>query len=59
MLMEGPEGNTNNNEAGLSIEQARTECDQDHEYVLPSAHTVGHGMQINTRYLFRNISKLV
>ena len=51
--MEGPEGNTNNTEVALSIEQAPTKCDdQDHEYVLPSAHTVGDGMQLNPKFLF-------
>lgn len=39
--MEGLESNTTSNEAALSIDQAQSKCDQDHEYALPSAHTVG------------------
>lgn len=53
--MEGLEGNTNNNEAALSIDQAQSKCDQDHEYALPSAHTVGLGMQLTPKFLFRNV----
>jgi hypothetical protein len=44
--MEGLESNTKNNEAALSIDQVQSKCDQDHEYALPSAHTVGLGMQL-------------
>lgn len=53
--MEGLEGNTKNNEAALSIDQAQSKCDQDHEYALPSAHTVGLGMQLTPNFLFRNV----
>lgn len=49
--MEGEEITTINKEA-LSIEQGQLRGDQDHEFSLPSAHTVGHGM-------FKCVSKLL
>lgn len=48
--MEGLESNTKSNEAALTIDQAQSKCDQDHEYALPSAHTVGLGMQFLNFY---------
>lgn len=41
--MEGEDITTNNKEA-LSIEQGQLRGDQDQEFSLPSAHTIGHGM---------------
>ncbi|KAI5329682.1 hypothetical protein L3X38_029079 [Prunus dulcis] len=40
--MEGEDITTNNKEA-LSIEHGQLRGDQDHEFSLPSAHTIGHG----------------
>lgn len=41
--MEGEEGNTRNNKEALSTEGGHMKGDQDRQYALPSAHTIGHG----------------
>lgn len=41
--MEGEEGNTRNTNEALSTEGGHIKGDQDRQYALPSAHTIGHG----------------